>query len=207
MATLKLLKLRSILTSADLGLEKDFLVGVRLEKGDPGEKVWIGESIRGCSSTKLPTTSTDQKQPCTDHQKPCRNQQISADHPKLAEVQKSKSHLSGMTGSWLVAKWQGQWWWRSGKHKLWKLGCFTRRQYDITWLATKAVERVKESWLGAREECDQRISGARVSASSWSWCAAGTKQVIESWTILFSEIMWKQDAKIFFTESFFKNSP
>ena len=27
------------LTSADLGLEKDFLVGVRLEKGDPGEKV------------------------------------------------------------------------------------------------------------------------------------------------------------------------
>ena len=39
MATLKLLKLRSILTSADLGLEKDFLVGVRLEKGDPGEKV------------------------------------------------------------------------------------------------------------------------------------------------------------------------
>ena len=28
------------LTSADLGLEKDFLVGVRLEKGDPGEKVW-----------------------------------------------------------------------------------------------------------------------------------------------------------------------
>ena len=26
-------------TSADLGLEKDFLVGVRLEKGDPGEKV------------------------------------------------------------------------------------------------------------------------------------------------------------------------
>jgi len=27
------------LGSADLGLEKDFLVGVRLEKGDPGEKV------------------------------------------------------------------------------------------------------------------------------------------------------------------------
>ena len=23
-----------------MGLEKDFLVGVRLEKGDPGEKVW-----------------------------------------------------------------------------------------------------------------------------------------------------------------------
>ena len=39
MATLKVLKLKSILTSADLGLEKDFLVGVRLEKGDPGEKV------------------------------------------------------------------------------------------------------------------------------------------------------------------------
>ena len=39
MATLKFLKLKSILTSADLGLEKDFLVGVRLEKGDPGEKV------------------------------------------------------------------------------------------------------------------------------------------------------------------------
>ena len=39
MATLKFFKLRSILTSADLGLEKDFLVGVRLEKGDPGEKV------------------------------------------------------------------------------------------------------------------------------------------------------------------------
>ena len=56
MATLKLLKLRSILTSADLGLEKDFLVGVRLEKGDPGEKVWIGESVRGCSSARPPTT-------------------------------------------------------------------------------------------------------------------------------------------------------
>jgi len=36
------------------------------------------------------------------------------------------------------------------------------------WLATKAVEMVKESWQGAREECDQRISGARASASSWS---------------------------------------
>ena len=176
MATLKLLKLRSILTSADLGLEKDFLVGVRLEKGDPGEKVWIGESVRGCSSDRPPTTTGQQQQPCADQQ------QLSADHPKLTELAKSKSHLSGMTGSWLVAKWQGQRWWRSGKRKLWKLGCFTRSQYDITWLATKAVERVKESWLGAREECDQRISGARVSASSWSWCAARTTQVIESWT-------------------------
>jgi len=29
------------LGSADLGLEKDFLLGVRLEKGDPGEKVCV----------------------------------------------------------------------------------------------------------------------------------------------------------------------
>ena len=35
----KALLVNSQLTSADLGLEKDFLVGVRLEKGDPGEKV------------------------------------------------------------------------------------------------------------------------------------------------------------------------
>ena len=49
MATLKFLKLKSILTSADLGLEKDFLVGVRLEKGDPGEKVC---NKNGCQSEK-----------------------------------------------------------------------------------------------------------------------------------------------------------
>ena len=36
-------------TSADLGLEKDFLVGVRLEKGDPGEKVC---NKNGCQSEK-----------------------------------------------------------------------------------------------------------------------------------------------------------
>ena len=42
----KALLVNSQLTSADLGLEKDFLVGVRLEKGDPGEKVWKKNTFR-----------------------------------------------------------------------------------------------------------------------------------------------------------------
>lgn len=35
------------LGSADLGREKDFLVGVREEKGEPGEKVWVAWEAPG----------------------------------------------------------------------------------------------------------------------------------------------------------------